>query len=123
MQLTALTDRLAKYKTESRYPDLLAQSETIKEKMATLSEINGYFTSPVIIEDQLQKVSLKEPSAVTMSKRTAETPFDQLVNRAIDQGQKEYAQIEEVRNAVKSMVALNKEGELSDKVTRKATMI
>ena len=58
-----------------------------------------------------------------MSKRTAETPFDQLVNRAIDQGQKEYAQIEEVRNAVKSMVALNKEGELSDKVTRKATMI
>lgn len=120
MQLTALTDRLAKYKTESRYPDLLAQSETIKEKMATLSEINGYFTSPVIIEDQLQKVSLKEPSAVTMSKRTAETPFDQLVNRAIDQGQKEYAQIEEVRNAVKSMVALNKEGELSDKVTRKS---
>lgn len=119
-QLKAVTDRLAKYKTESRYSDLLAQTETIKDKLAALSEINGYFARPVIIEDQLQKVSLKEPSPVTMSKRTSETPFDQLVNQAIDQGQKEYAQIEEVENAVKSTVALNKDGEISDKVTRKS---
>jgi hypothetical protein len=118
-QLTTLTDQLAKYKTADRYADLLAQSEAIKEKLSVLEEINGYFTRPVIVEDQLQEVSLKEPAALKMEKRTGNSPFDTVVNQAIEKGQKEYAQIEEVQNAVKSMVALNKDGELSEKVTRK----
>ena len=59
-----------------------------------------------------------------MSKRTAETPFDQLVNRAIDQGQKSMPRSKKYEMQSKSMVALNKEGELSDISPReKATMI
>jgi hypothetical protein len=118
--LTAVTNRLTKYQEESRYSDLLAQTEVIKEKLAILTEINAYFASPIIVEDQLKDVSLKEASAVTMKKQTGDTAFDKLVNQAIDKGQAEYAQIEEVQNAVKSTVALNKDGKLSDKVTRES---
>ncbi|MBM9834143.1 hypothetical protein IAG15_23745, partial [Enterococcus faecalis] len=63
-------------------------------------------------------VSLKEAAAVTMAKRENGDAFDELINQAIDMGQKEFSAIEEVQNAVKSMVALSGDGEAPASVTR-----
>lgn len=61
---------------------------------------------------------MKEAAAVTMAKRENGDAFDELINQAIDMGQKEFSAIEEVQNAVKSMVALSGDGEAPASVTR-----
>ncbi|QQU16569.1 hypothetical protein I6I79_00820 [Enterococcus casseliflavus] len=117
-QLTAVTNQLAEFQDHERYDALSQEAATIADKLATLTEINSYFSSPAVVEDQLEEVSLKEAAAVTMAKRENGDAFDELINQAIDMGQKEFSAIEEVQNAVKSMVALSGDGEAPASVTR-----
>ena len=117
-QLTAVTNQLADFQDHERYDILSQEAETIADKLAALTEINSYFSSPAVVEDQLEEVSLKEAAAVTMAKRENGDAFDELINQAIDMGQKEFSAIEEVQNAVKSMVALSGDGEAPASVTR-----
>ncbi|MGM0232433.1 cell division site-positioning protein MapZ family protein [Enterococcus sp. AZ094] len=117
-QLTAVTNQLADFQDHERYEILSQEAETIADKLAALTEINSYFSSPAVVEDQLEEVSLKEAAAVTMAKRENGDAFDELINQAIDMGQKEFSAIEEVQNAVKSMVALSGDGEAPASVTR-----
>lgn len=117
-QLTAVTNQLADFQDHERYDILSQEAETIADKLAALTEINSYFSSPAVVEDQLEEVSLKEATAVTMAKRENGDAFDELINQAIDMGQKEFSAIEEVQNAVKSMVALSGDGEAPASVTR-----
>ena len=117
-QLTAVTNQLADFQDHERYEILSQEAETIADKLAALTEINSYFSSPSVVVDQLEEVSLKEAAAVTMAKRENGDAFDELINQAIDMGQKEFSAIEEVQNAVKSMVALSGDGEAPASVTR-----
>ncbi|QQU19074.1 hypothetical protein I6I78_12665 [Enterococcus casseliflavus] len=117
-QLAAVTNQLADFQDHERYDALSQEAETIADKLAALTEINSYFSSPAVVGDQLEEVPLKEAAAVTMAKRENGDAFDELINQAIDMGQKEFSAIEEVQNAVKSMVALSGDGEAPASVTR-----
>ena len=91
-QLTAVTNQLAEFQDHERYDALSQEAATIADKLATLTEINSYFSSPAVVEDQLEEVSLKEAAAVTMAKRENGDAFDELINQAIDMGQKEFSE-------------------------------
>lgn len=114
----ALQEQLDAFKESDRYQDLSAEAAALSDKIAALDEINAYFTDPAVVEDQLNQVSLKEATAVSMSKRAKNDDFDTLINQAITMGQSQYQEIQEVQNAVKSMTALIKDGEVPDSVTR-----
>ncbi|WP_430609618.1 cell division site-positioning protein MapZ family protein [Enterococcus sp. DIV0876] len=116
--VTDLKQQLAAFKENERYQDLAAEADEITEKIAALTEVNAYFSEPAVVEDQLNEVSLKEAANISMDKRDEKDGFDALINQAITMGQTEYQSIQEVQNAVKSMTALVKDGEVPDSITR-----
>lgn len=115
--LQKVVNQLEDYKTSSDYQKLADEAEKISVKFETLTELNSFFEAPIIKADLLQDTHLKD-NPITMEKPSENDAFAKLVNQAIEQGQKEYKQNEEVKNAVKSTLALYKENQLPSSVTR-----
>ena len=118
--LTSTLEDLKQYQEEDKYAALVAQGQTIKDKLALIDQVNQYFTAPIIVGDQLQKnVHIKTEDPFDMTVLTTTDAFSKLVNQAIQQGQAESKSLQTATKAVKSLLAGYQKGKLSDAVSRK----
>lgn len=118
--ITAVMQELKKYPDEEKYEELNTLGQKIQIKVAVLEKLNGYFTAPIIVGDQLQKnVHIKEGQSVDMALLTEDNAFATLVNQAIEQGKKEYESLQVANKSAEALLAGYQGGKLSDAVSRK----
>ena len=118
--LSTTLKELEQYTAEEKYDALVAEGQAIQDKLATIDQVNQYFTAPIVVGDQLQKdVHIKVDSPMDMSLLTTDDAFSKLVNQAIEQGQAESKALQAANKAVQSLLAGYQKGKLSDAVSRK----
>src|SRR5699024_769237 len=97
------SNQLEKYKDDKGYTKLHQQLASAKQQWQKVSEVNGYFTSPIIENGQLKEQATLDYSQKFAVKAIAnpQEPYEKLVNEAVVIGQKAYEQYEKAQSATK----------------------
>ena len=119
-QIDDLSKQLEKYKGEKGYSKLHQQLTSAKQQLQKVSEVNGYFTSPIIENGQLKEQATLDYSQKFAVKAIAnpQEPYEKLVNEAVTIGQKAYEQYEKAQSATKELMDGYKNQLLASSVTR-----
>ena len=119
-QIDDLSDQLEKYKDDKGYSKLHQQLTSAKQQLQKVSEVNGYFTSPIIENGQLKEQATLDYSQKFAVKAIAnpQEPYEKLVNEAVTIGQKAYEQYEKAQSATKELMDGYKNQLLASSVTR-----
>lgn len=119
-QIDDLSKQLEKYKGEKGYGKLHQQLTSAKQQLQKVSEVNGYFTSPMIENGQLNQQATLDYSQKFAAKAIAnpKESYEKLVNQAVAIGQKAYDQYEKAQSATKELMDGYKNQLLASSVTR-----
>lgn len=119
-QIDSLSEQLENYKGDKGYTKLHQQLTSAKQQWQKVSEVNGYFTSPIIENGQLNQQATLDYSQKFAIKAIAnpQEPYDKLVNEAVTIGQKAYNQYEKAQSATKELMDGYKNQLLASSVTR-----
>ena len=119
-QIDDLSNQLEKYKDDKGYTKLHQQLASAKQQWQKVSEVNGYFTSPIIENGQLKEQATLDYSQKFAVKAIAnpQEPYEKLVNEAVAIGQKAYEQYEKAQSATKELMDGYKNQLLASSVTR-----
>ncbi len=119
-QIDDLSKQLEKYKGEKGYSKLHQQLTSAKQQLQKVSEVNGYFTSPMIENGQLNQQATLDYSQKFAVKaiENPKEPYEKLVNEAVKIGQKAYEQYEKAQSATKELMDGYKNQLLASSVTR-----
>lgn len=115
-----LSQQLEKYKEDEGYSKLHQQLTSAKQQWQKVSEVNGYFTSPMIENGQLNQQATLDYSQKFAVKaiENPKEPYEKLVNEAVKIGQKAYEQYEKAQSATKELMDGYKNQLLASSVTR-----
>ena len=119
-QIDDLSNQLEKYKDDKGYTKLHQQLASAKQQWQKVSEVNGYFTSPMIENGQLNQQATLDYSQKFAVKaiENPKEPYEKLVNEAVTIGQKAYEQYEKAQSATKELMDGYKNQLLASSVTR-----
>ncbi|WP_280738634.1 MULTISPECIES: cell division site-positioning protein MapZ family protein [unclassified Enterococcus] len=107
---------LDKYSKEDGYQDLVKAFDKVKEKVTTIKDVNGLFTTPIINGHGLvENPMLKADKEITLTKPETTGGFDTLVKQAIEVAEEQYQTLQ----TAKTKVALvYQSGRVLDSATR-----
>lgn len=119
-QIDSLSEQLENYKGDKGYTKLHQQLTSAKQQWQKVSEVNGYFTSPIIENGQLNQQATLDYSQKFAIKaiENPQEPYEKLVNEAVTIGQKAYNQYEKAQSATKELMDGYKNQLLASSVTR-----
>lgn len=119
-QIDDLSNQLKKYKHEKGYTKISQQLTSAKKQLQKVSEVNNYFTSPIIENGQINKQATLDYSQKFTVEAIAnpKEPYEKLVNEAVTIGQKSYDQYEKAQSATKELMDGYKNQLLASSVTR-----
>lgn len=119
-QIDSLSEQLENYKGDKGYTKLHQQLTSAKQQWQKVSEVNGYFTSPIIENGQLNQQATLDYSQKFAIKaiENPQEPYEKLVNEAVTIGQKAYNQYEKAQSATKELMDGYKNQLSASSVTR-----
>lgn len=85
----------------SSYKNLNRRLQELKDKQSIVTQVNQWFTQPIIKGNQLAVATMAADKPMTIKKLDQKDAFSQLANQAIDQANEQYSQLQKAKELTK----------------------